>query len=307
MSLTRTGKFLFRILAAPGKHLLMPILYLVYPLLLFLIFFYLTFPFSKVESRVVSSLEQTLESQVRVGKSQRLFPLGLDWQSVSIYSPDGRQAGIELERVKARVHLLPLIRQRVEVDLLVDAYGGKLLGTLRIQRQGDEIQYHFQQSVQDINLQSIAQNLPFRLKGQAKMEAEARWQDPTLRGAAGTGQVEFLNVRAEQASFRGINIPDLSFVRIVTRLGLRNGLLSIKEFTAQGPLMEVRGRGTLHLRNRWSDSVFNVSARIYTQEELRAELPLISMMGNDQEPINVMIQGTWQRPQVSVNGIPFRL
>jgi type II secretion system protein N len=313
MSLTPEGFFhrlsgiSFKTLKIPKRYFFSFLGYTLYTLVLLIFFLYLTFPHQKLEARLIAKLEQALDCQIRVNQSQRLFPLGLDWKQVQLHPQVGFKGDVVVEQARARIYLLPLLQRRIETDFLIVALGGQVRGSFSVQQRDGKVQYYFQESAQNLELQALGLDIPFKMEGRLKLDLEATWQDQDLLRGSGSGDLELLGVKTGGVFAQGLELPELSFSRVSTKLGFKNNVMTVEDFSAQGPHIEAAGQGTVLLRNRWSDGLLNLTTKAYVKEDLRQKFPVLAMMGNGRDSIEVVIKGTLGRPTIAINGIPLNL
>jgi hypothetical protein len=50
-----------------------------------------------------------------------------------------------------------------------------------------------------------------------------------------------------------------------------------------------------------------LTTKAYVKEDLRQKFPVLAMMGNGRDSIEVVIKGTLGRPTIAINGIPLNL
>jgi type II secretion system protein N len=294
-------------LKMPRRYFLTFLGYSLYVLALMLFFLYLTFPHQKLEIRLITMLEQALNCQIRVNQSQRIFPMGLDWKQVHLHPRVGFKSDVVVEQARARVYLLPLLQRRVETDFFIEALGGTVRGSFSVQRRDGKTHYYFQESAQDLELQALGLDIPFKMEGRLKLDLETAWQDQDLLRGSGSGDLELLGIKTTGVLVNGLALPDLSFSRVATKLGLKNNVMTVENFSAQGPHIEATAQGTMLLRNRWSDGLLNLTSKAYVKEDLRQKFPVLAMMGNGRDSVEVVIKGTLGRPTISINGVPLNL
>jgi type II secretion system protein N len=145
------------------------------------------------------------------------------------------------------------------------------------------------------------------MEGRLRLDLEASWQDQDLLRGNGSGDLELLGVKTLGIFVNGMQLPDLSFSRAGARLGFKNNVMTVENFSVQGPHIEATGQGTVLLRNRWSDGLLNMTSKADVKEDLRQNFPVLAMMGNGRDPIEIMIKGTLGRPTISINGVPLNL
>ena len=303
----RLGRFGLQVFALQRRHIFLILGYTLYSILMLLFFLYLTFPYRQLETRLISILEQALSCQIRINESRWLFPIGLAWREIHLHPQTGFKSDVEVDQAKARVYLLPLLRRSVQADFFMEAYGGKIRGSFSVRKQDGKINYYFQESAQDLELKAMRLNFPFKLEGIVRLDLEATWQDRDMLRGNGSGVLELLGLKANGVSVRGVQLPDLSFSRMAAKLGLRNGILTVENISLQGPDVQATGQGTLLLRNRWSEALLNLATKAYLKEDLRQKFPVLAMMGNNRDPVEVLLKGTLKRPLVSINGVPLNL
>ncbi|GEM_PF-1726704 len=303
----RLGRISLQALKIPKRHFLAFLGYFLYTLVLLIFFLYLTFPHQKLEARLIAMLEQVLDCQIRVNQSQRLFPIGLDWKQVHLHPQVGFKDDVVVEQARARVYLLPLLNRRIETDFFIEALGGKVRGSFSVQRRDGKMHYYFQESAQDLELQALGLDVPFKMEGRLRLDLEATWQDQDLLRGNGSGDLELLGVKTMGVLANGMALPDLSFSRVATKLGFKNNVMTVEDFSVQGPHIEATGQGTVLLRNRWPDGLLNLTTKAYLKEDLQQKFPVLAMMGNGRGSVEVVIKGTFGRPTISINGVPLNL
>jgi type II secretion system protein N len=301
------GHAALQVLKIPNRYILALLGYGLYILVLLTVFLYLTFPYQKLQNRLISMMEQALSCQIRVSESHWLFPLGLAWKEVHLRPQKGFKEDVVVDQARAKIYLLPLLGQNVQMDFFAEAHGGKVRGSFSAQRRDGKVHYYFQESAQDLELRLMGLDLPFHLEGRLRLDLEAAWQDQELFRGKGSSALELLNVKSSSVSLNGWQVPELSFGRIAVKLGLQSGMVMVENFTAQGPDLEAKGEGTLLLRNPWFEGLLNLTVKASLKEDLRQKFPVLAMMENDREPVEVMVKGTVRRPLMSVNGVPLNL
>lgn len=289
------------------RHIFSLMGYGLYVIGLLVFFLYLTFPYQKLQDRLIAFLEQASSCQIRVNESRWLFPVGLFWKGVHFSLQEGFTEELVVDQARAKVYLLPLLRRSVQTDFSMEVGGGKVRGSFSIEKRDGKLHYYFQESAQDVDLQRLSLDIPVKLEGHLRLDLEAAWQDQALIRGSGSGTVELLNVKTSAGSVNGWQIPDLAFGRIALKLGLKDGMLALDEFDAQGPHVEATGNGTMLLRNRWSEGLLNVNAKAYFKEDLRQKFPVLAMLGNGRDPVEVAVKGNLGHPLVSINGMPLNL
>ncbi len=303
----RLGIISLNVLKIPKRYFLVFLGYSLYALALLVFFLYMTFPYQKLEARLIAMLEQALDCQIRVDQSQPFFPIGLNWKQIHLHPQMGFKGDVMVEQARARIYLLPLLQRRIETDFLIEALGGKIRGSFSVQRRDGKMHYYFQESAQDLELQALGLDIPFKMEGRLRLDLEATWQDQDLLRGNGSGDLELLGVKTVGVFVNGMQLPDLSFSRAAAKLGLKNNVMTVENFSVQGPHIEATGQGTVLLRNRWSDGLLNLTSKADVKEDLRQKFPVLAMVGNGRDSVEVMIKGTLGRPTISINGVPLNL
>ena len=303
----RLSRIGLKVFTLKRRQILLVLGYTLYSILMLLLFLYLTFPHRQLEIRLISMLEQTLACQIRVNESQWLFPIGLTWREIHLHPQTGFKGDVVVDQARIKVYLLPLLRLNVQTDFFMEAYGGKVRGSFWVRKREGKINYYFQESAQDLELQAMGLDVPFKLEGRLRLDLEATWQDRDVLRGNGSGTLELLGIKTAGVSLSGVELPDLSLSRIAAKLGLRNGIVTVEDFKVQGPDVEATGQGTLLLRNRWSEGLLNLATKAYLKEELRKKFPMLAMMGNNRDPVEILLKGTFKRPLVSINSVPLNL
>ncbi len=289
------------------RHLFLVAGYGAYCALLLLIFFILTFPYGSLQRWMIHELEKATDASIAVDRFERIYPLGIAWWNVSILHAPDQKRPVELDLVQGRLYLIPLLQGKIEVDTLVEGYGGRLRGGLSLERQGESMRFYTQQTAQEVDLGSLPLGLPFKLRGVAGLNLEAQWLDRGVVRGQASSTVELRAAELSSMVFNGIEIPDLAFSRVLARMTLENGVVKIEDFRAQGSQMEASGSGTFVPRNRPEDGLLNLSIQARVKDEFQRQFPMIGMLGDRMDAIQVTVKGTLRKPLVSVNGMPINL
>lgn len=301
------GNAASQVFKIPKKYIFIIPGYALYVLALLVFFLYLTFPYPKLQDRLISGMEQALSCQIRVSEGRWLFPLGLAWKEIHLRPERGFKGDVVVDQARAKVYLLPLLGRNIQMDFSMETHGGKVRGSFSMGRREGKAHYYFQESAQDLELRLMGLDFPFNLEGRLQLDLEVTWQDHDIFRGDGSAALDLFNVRSSAVTLNGWQVPEISFGRVTAKLGLRNGMVMVEDFNAQGPDLEASGNGTLLLRNPWSEGLLNLTVKANLKEDLRQKFPVLAMMANSREPVEVMVKGTVRRPLMSINGLPLNL
>ncbi len=230
-------------------------------LLLFVVFVFLTLPADAIGRRLVRQAEVATGVRIHAVAVERLYPLGLRWQGVSIDRP-GDRPGDQREWVNfSSVSVEPvwtslLSRRKI---MLIEAKrtdgvieGQVAVGQLPSAPPGrNGLQWRVDLTrVEGVDLAMLQPLLPTvkalsgRLSGNLSYEWSA--QEPLY----GTGTL-FLDVRQLALSGIGLQmvpITDIRFDQATCGLALTDGRATISNCSARGPLGQVEVSGTAQLQ-----------------------------------------------------------
>lgn len=277
--------------------------YTLFGFLMLLFFFYLTFPFGLLESRLISAIESESGCAVTVGKRGIYFPLRLAWREIQFQCPARSVPQWKIQSVDATVAPLQLLfNRRGEIDFRIGIAEGELVGHATAFQTPDGLSVSIKNEGRKLNLSQ------FGLSGLLDLEGEGTWVGPDLARARGNLTFTLNGVQVKQVGQWVVPIGEMSFSNIRGKINLRNGTLVVERFAAQGSEVDLTSEGgTLLLRNPLEGSALSLTVKATPKGSLQKMASLFVQGYSGREPLTVGLKGSIGQPQISLNGKPFSL
>lgn len=282
--------------------------YLLFTLSVFLLFLYLMFPFRQVERRIISLLEEKAAIKLEIKEGQFRPPVKYLWRGVRFNIQNTPYLdGIEMDLISAHLNLLPLLNRRIETELKVDGAGGSLNGRLVIERDKKGILYGIKGGGGNIDLNRVIRvkgEKENNISGKLKLDIDYAWSgnDPASGNGVIDLEVDGLNIKNIEAN--GFPVKDLTFSSVLGKVYLKGEVINIEKLTAKTTDIEIVGSGNIIKRNRFMESMLNLTFNI----NRRAEGPIASLLApfsasNKGRPIILAIKGSIEHPIYYLNDI----
>jgi type II secretion system protein N len=281
-----------------------PAAYAFYTLVVFLVFLVWQFPVEALQVRLLAELEKRAAATVTVQERTWLFPLGLSWRGIRLAPRERPDQAIDLDAVRVRVALLPLVRRSVDADVAWEAYGGTSRGTVVLRREGNAIRSELDQFGRGFDLAKLPGLPSGSWRGALQVELNCRWLNEAWWLGDGTGSVELAGFKVDGITVSGFPVNGIEFDTVTGQLALKGGTVTLQRLAGRGPLGAVSGDGTVLVRAPWTESVINVTLRVEPSAEAKSRFPMLALTGEKDGVITVRVSGRLVRPGVSVNGVP---
>jgi type II secretion system protein N len=279
-------------------------------LLLFVVFVFLTLPSEAIGRRLLRQAEVATGAHIRTVAVERLYPLGLRWQGVSIGLPGGQPGGqsnagpgsprewVNFSSVSIEPVLPSLLSRRKVVRVEAKRADGVVEGVVELAplpsapRRNDGWQWRVDLTrVEGVDLAMLQPLIPAvkalsgRLSGKVSYEWSA--EDPLY----GTGTL-FVDVQQMAMSgkfLRMMPIEELRFDQATCGVSLKEGRATISNCSARGPMGQVDISGTAQLQLPVSRTLLS----------LRAE---VKWQGLGNTPLVADVSGPIGAPDVAMEG-----
>ncbi len=278
--------------------------YAFYTLVVFLVFLVWQFPVEALQVRMLAELEQRAAATVTVQERNWLFPLGVSWRGIRIAPRERPDQAIDLDAVRVRVALLPLVRRSIDADVAWEAYGGTSRGSVVLRREGNGMRSELDQFGRGFDLAKLPGLPSGSWRGALQIELNCRWLNEAWWLGDGTGSVELAGLKVDGITVSGFPVNGIEFDTVTGQLALKGGTLTLQRLAGRGPLGAVSGDGTVLVRAPWTESVINVTLRVEPSAEAKSRFPMLALTGEKDGVITVRVSGRLVRPGVSVNGVP---
>jgi len=271
--------------------------YLLFGSMVFLVLLYMTFPFNRVQEKLVWAFEKESGCQADPKDQSVMIPLRLRWHNVQVVCPN--IAPVTLDSIEANVALLPiLLRQRGEIDfkIKIAEHGGDLFGTLVVDSTPEGIAFN-------IKKEGMGLHLNYRgLSGILDMKGVGHWvgQD-VLLGAGG------LSFSLKDAHVKNQALPwpinDMFFTAMTGKVSWENGVFLVGDFSAEGETATLTSqRGSLILHEPFLESFVSMTLKVLPKGQLKQVATLMVPGYKEKGPILLGITGALNAPKVSING-----
>ncbi|MCG3113093.1 MAG: type II secretion system protein GspN [Candidatus Manganitrophus sp. SB1] len=277
--------------------------YAFFGLLMLLFFLYLTFPFGLLESRLIAAIESESGCTMAVGKRGIFFPLRLSWREIQVDCQAGPVPQWKIQSLDAAVAPLPLLfNRRGEIDYRVGIAEGEIIGHATAVQTREGLSLSFKSEGQKLNLSRLG------LSGLLDLQGEGSGVGPDLLKAKGSLTFTINSVQLKQVGQWMVPIGEVSFSSIRGKINLRNGMLVVERFAAQGNEVDLTSDGgNLILREPLEGSLLSLSLKATPKGSLQQMASLFIQGYSGREPLSLGLKGSIGQPQISVNGRPFAL
>jgi len=268
------------------------------------LFLALSFPFERVQGALIAQLARQMHSRVTVESGGFRFPLGVGWRGVRIEPIAWGGPALNLDVVRIRVALLPLVRRTIEAEVAWEAYGGRARGASVVRLESGHAQWTVDQFGHGFDLS----RLPFfpsgQWRGTLQLNLSDRWTDDAWLAGEGAGSFEVAGLGIDGLTMAGFPVNGIEFDTVTGQIAFKGGTVAIRRVAARGPLGTVAGDGTLLVRTPWAESVLNLTLTLNPTPGAASRVPLLALAGASGGPMTVQIKGRLGSPDVTLNGTP---
>jgi type II secretion system protein N len=278
-----------------------------------MLFGYLTFPFGQLRTRIIAEFDRIQEKQARRSRSE---PMRLEIDELESYwfsgveisgarliippkpaprrpamSFGGKSAEPEappepsvmtIDKVTARLQLLPLLIGNLRVDFDAEAFGGELSGSVPIGADGTvEIEFAGLQLIDVAPLQDLLQGIPLQgvaggtvtlepKEGKfAKADGHITLAIDTVK--LGKKQKNEAGEQVDVLEMQGVELPSVLIGTLNVEASAKDGVLTIDEFGATGRDFELHGDGKVKLHESWDRSQADVYLKFKFSDAYRGK------------------------------------
>ncbi len=272
---------------------------------MWLVFLHLSFPYAKLERRMIALAEAGTASGITVQEGGIRFPFGVAWHGVRIAPrPPAQSWVIDLDDVRCRLRLWPLLLWRIHLDLALRAYGGEAHGILKMDREAGTPRFTLEQQGEGFDLSLLRLAGGPRLQGRARFRLDQEWAGGDFFRGDGKATLELDGLRVAGLEGMGVALPlpELLFPRVTGRVTARSGLITLNDLVARGAQVDLTGSGTLVVRDPPPESLITLTVRVTPKEGLREQLAVLS--GDPKRSVwDLVIRGPLSAPTYSLSGL----
>lgn len=247
------------------------------------LFAYFTFPYDALKDRLISEYE--LDQRAH-GGDQRLsidhltsyWFTGAEATGVKLTIPAGAAGGddavVEIDSLRARVQILPLLIGRVKVNFKVEAFGGVVEGSARPPLSKDA-DMELSAELTDIDLAQtgvLAAYLGAPVRGVLGGTISLEAPEGKLANADGAIDLRMTNTSlgdGEAKVMDKLPLPKARLGEVVLTGEIKKGSFALTALEAKGPDVLLVAEGNVQLRDPAKDSIADLYARFKFSDDYR--------------------------------------
>ncbi|HNS98698.1 MAG TPA: type II secretion system protein GspN [Polyangiaceae bacterium] len=268
------------------RKILLWVMYPLFYVVCFVFFAYLTFPFDTLRDRVVLAFAENQrktggDSYLEIDKLESYWLSGAQARGVRLTSAPsvksdgtkGKPTVFEVDRVAARVALLPLLIGRVTIHFSADLLGGTLRGSTR--KSGEDRTIYLELSDLSVGeIEPIVELIGLPLAGRLKGTVDLTLPEGKL--AKATGSVDLvlqdLSVGDGKAKIKDtIALPRLVVGDLELTCDFSEGRVTITKFAASGNDLDFHAEGRLTLREKMMESQSDMYLRFRFADKYKSK------------------------------------
>lgn len=214
-----------------------------YVLVMVGVFVLVTFPYDKLQARILSDLSRMSGWTIAAGKWTLAWPIGLEWHDVSLISGSSRA---HLDRVLVTLRPVSLLQGHPTFVGRIENGEGSPNGSPGYVTGSGTFRSWSQPAL--MRLTGMADRfdigklgLPIMKRGLLKGEFDQRWNET----GDGLWQVELTDVQLETVPIGPTTVPLVRFANLKGRVQCHEGLCRIESLAGAGPDGSLSASGTL--------------------------------------------------------------
>ncbi len=267
-------------------------------LLFFVFFLYLTLPYQAISRWLLHRAETAAGVQIHALSVERLYPLGLQWDGLSVTEPAASREWVAFSSLSVRPVMASLFSRRKVVLVEARLADGEIEGQIEIEsaplsQEGARYKVDLTQ-IKNLSLARFQPLIPTvkNLGGTLSGNLSYEWSAAQPLYGTGTIFLEAEKVTIGAKTAPQFPIGEIRFDRATCGASLTQGRVAISNCTARGPLGQASISGTAQLQMPLPRSFMS----------LRAELALPGLSGSGGQPLVAAISGPLGSPQISIEG-----
>lgn len=274
--------------------------YTLFGLTMFLVFFYLTFPFHLLELKLISVLEEESRCKIVVDQKGFYFPSRLSWKGIRGNCPQPAFSQWKIDSLHADLAPLPLLfSRRGEVDFEVKLAGGEMAGHLTaVEKNG----------VPSFSVDARGERLdlaPLGFSGLLTLEGEGEWSGQDVLKGKGSVSFTLEGARFKEIGKWAVPIGEVSFSNMRGKVFWRNGTIGLERFSAEGRELDLSSEGgSLLVREPLAGSLITLTLKATPKGSLQQVATVFVEGYSGREPLTLGLKGPLSQPQISLNGKP---
>ena len=273
----------------------------------FLLFLFVTFPYSQMESRILGEIAGGTGWEVRAADWSPDLPVGIEWRDVTWSKPGGATIPVQLMRFKVGLFGMITGQQAVEgaIQFSGSGQGGGGQATARVDASSWSFRgpVSFHSHFRQVDLSALVK--PYVTKGVLQGEITQRLENRGPEGMQfkgdGVWRAEIKELVSGQIP-SGIGvIPSLSFSKITMALACRDTVCDVTEFKGDGPDGTISAQGRLLLQQPLPSSGLDLTITVLPGAgwaQKSANLPLPRLPPGT--PVTLKLAGSVANPKLTL-------
>jgi len=262
---------------------------------------YLTFPFDRLQTALVSHVAARSGCAIEVQKQAVRFPFRMTWEGVRADCPTPGSP-YAIATIDADVAPLPLLwGGEAAVDFrIVLAAEGRIVGRATMTQTNDLVALSLSHQAHAVDLKQVG--------AEGRLESKGEWR--SLGGERfGQGHLALTvnGLKIDRLGAAGLPIGAVSLQRVDSRISWRGDTITLDRIVAYGNQVEIEStEGRLLAREPFDQSHLFMTLQVTPKGDFKSLAPALIPGYSGTGPIAVTLSGAISNPGVLVNGRSLR-
>ena len=282
-------------------------LYPVFALFCLALFLFVLFPFESLKSRVAAELEQGLGGQYTVSIA-KVGPAPLTGVSLKNVKIQPRKPGpeIELDRMRLKVSLLPLLWGSREIDLRVKKGKGVLSGRLLLKSEETRLDLEFDELDLSLGRLALPAGIPVAGRAHGRIELQMFPADPLRNSGRVDCEIEELRIE-EGGNLMGFPMPGVTLAGAGkspsrVEIDVVRGNWEVRKIDLMGGEIEFAATGKVYAARKAENYRMNLKGSFQASPAAEEKLPFFPLIQNQKTEgkYPFFITGRLSRPSIRI-------
>lgn len=240
----------------------------------FLFSLYLTFNTSQVKTWLESKANEE-GIKLTISSLDKYWLSGVSARDITLQTKSGNL--IKIDRLKARVAIIPLLFGKRKIGFQVALYGGKLDGKIEQAKRGYKAEF----KIQNVNLASMQAGNQGGFWIASKLSCNGNLNlFPKDNPKNWSGKIDAVLGPGAIPSFtyQGFQIPEIKLENAKLALELKNGSARINTFELSSPDFPIKGTGQMEIRMPIINSLIQLEAQLNPSRQFLDQIKMLEAM-----------------------------
>jgi len=285
------------------RKILVYVGYTIFTIAAFIFFIYQTFPYDRATEYMLSQTARQLPGlEIKIGHTRPYLISGLSIEGITISTSGEKEKikWVQIDRLKARLSLLSLIKGGMGATFLADLYGGTINGAFHRKQNGD---LSTRTRIEGL---SIKRYLPLKTKfevhAEGKVSCEIDLEIPEGQFSKSDGAI---SLRIEDLSASNIQGFGFLLPAFITQgaegaISVAKGKVTIDSFLIQGEDFDITTDGNIYLHDQLPMSSLKVNGHLKLKGAFEEQYEPLMTMFKKKDPdgfYNFSIMGILSKPR----------